>query len=144
MSTRRIMVATDGSAGADRAVEAAAGLAKSLNADLTIATFGGSFSADEIEQLTRAEGQVGEAVELLLNSILRLAKERAERIGAPKIHTQSGWGDAAHSIIDIASRKEVDIVVVGRRGRGQLSGLIFGSTSQKVASLAACIVVIVP
>ena len=144
MSAKRIMVATDGSAGADRAVEAAAGLAKSLNADLTIATFGGSFSADEIEQLTRAEGQVGEAVELLLNSILRLAKERAERIGAPKIHTHSGWGDAAHSIIDIASRKEVDIVVLGRRGRGRLIGMLFGSTSQKVASLASCIVVIVP
>ena len=144
MPTKGIMVATDGSAGADRAVDAAAGLSKALNADLTIVTFGGSFSSEQIEQLTRTEGQVGEAVELWLNSILRDAKERAERLGAPRIHVHSGWGDAAQSIIDAASRKEIDIVVVGRRGRGQLNGLIFGSTSQKVASLASCIVVVVP
>lgn len=130
MSTRRIMVATDGSAGANRAVEAAAGLAKDLNADLTIATFGGSFSSEQIEQLRRTEGQVGEAVELLLNSILRDAKERAERIGAPKIRIHSEWGDAAQSIIDAAARKEIDMVVVGRRGRGQLRGLIFGSAAR--------------
>ncbi len=144
MSTKRIMVATDGSAGANRAVEAAAGLAKDLNADLTITTFGGSFPVEEIDQLPRTEGQVGDAVDLLLNSILRDAKERAERVGAPKIRIHSEWGDAAQSIIDAAARKEIDMLVVGRRGRGQLSGLIFGSTSQKVASLASCIVVIVP
>jgi len=144
MSTKRIMVATDGSAGANRAVEAAAGLAKAVNGDLTIATFGGSFSAEEIDQLTRTEGEVGEAVDLLMNSILRDAKERAERVGAQKIHIRSAWRDAAESIIDIAARKEVDIVVVGRRGRGRLAGMLFGSTSQKVASLAACIVIIVP
>ena len=144
MPTKRIMVATDGSAGANRAVEAAAALAKAANGDLTIATFGGSFSAEELEQLTRTEGQVGEAVDLLLNSTLRDAKEIAKRVGAPKIRTHSAWGDAAQSIIDIAARKEVDIVVVGRRGRGRLAGMLFGSTSQKVASLAPCIVIIVP
>ncbi len=144
MSTKRILVATDGSAGANRAIDAAAGLAKALDADLMIATFGGSFSHEELEELTRAEGKVGEAIDLLLNSILRQAKERAERIGAPRIRCQSAWGDAAQGIIDIASHKEIEIVVVGRRGRGRLAGLLFGSTSQKVASLASCIVVIVP
>ena len=144
MPTQRIMVATDGSEGANRAVEAAARLAKAANVDLTIVTFGGSFSAEEIHQLTRMESEVGEAIDLLLNSILRDAKERAQRIGAPRIHIHSGWGDAAQSIIDAAARKEMDIVVVGRRGRGRLAGMLFGSTSQKVASLASCIVIIVP
>ena len=36
------------------------------------------------------------------------------------------------------------MLVVGRRGRGRLSGLLLGSVSQKVASLAPCIVIVVP
>lgn len=144
MSIQRIMVATDGSAGASRAVEVAAEFAKAFDADLSIVTFGGNSSAEDISKLARSEGGVGEAIELLSNLILREARERAKSVGAPKIRTSSDWGDAAEGIIDIAHREKADIVVVGRRGRGQLAGLLLGSVSQKVASLASCIVVIVP
>jgi nucleotide-binding universal stress UspA family protein len=36
------------------------------------------------------------------------------------------------------------MLVLGRRGRGRLAGLLLGSVSQKLASLAPCSVVIVP
>ncbi len=36
------------------------------------------------------------------------------------------------------------MVVVGRRGRSQLSRLLLGGVSQKIASLAPCAVVMVP
>ncbi|PWB83533.1 MAG: universal stress protein [Methylocystaceae bacterium] len=141
---QRIMVATDGSVGANRAVEAAAELAKKFDADLLIVTFGGSSSAEEIGKLARSEGGIGEAIELLSNLILREARERAERAGAAKIQTSSGWGDAAEGIIDLAHREKADVVVVGRRGRGRLAGLLLGSVSQKLASLAPCAVIVVP
>ena len=144
MLAKHVMVATDGSAGAGRAVDAAAEYAKATGASLLIVTFAGNFSAKELADLARAEGDVGEAIELLANTILREAKERAERIGAANIRTWTGWGDAAQGIVDAVSREKVDIVVVGRRGRGQLAGLILGSVSQKVASLAPCAVVVVP
>ena len=139
-----VLVATDGSAGANRAVEAAASFAKAFDAELLIVTIAGSSWNQEIEELTRSEGDVGEAIQLLSNAVLREARERGEHAGAPRIRTSSGWGDAAEGIIDIVNREKPDIVTVGRRGRGRLAGLLLGSVSQKVASLAPCIVTIVP
>jgi nucleotide-binding universal stress UspA family protein len=38
----------------------------------------------------------------------------------------------------------VEMLVVGRRERRQLAGLLLGSVSQKLVTLAPCIVIVVP
>ena len=141
---RHIMAATDGSESAGRAVDVAAKLAKAFASELLIVTVGGNLSYEDMRQLERAEGNVGEALDMLSNQILRAAKTQAERIGVDNIRLETVWGDPAQSIIDAAARGATDALVVGRRGRGQLAGLLLGSVSQKLASLAPCITVIVP
>jgi nucleotide-binding universal stress UspA family protein len=141
---QHIMVATDGSEGADRAIDVAASIAKATGGNLLVLTVGGTLSSDEMRQLTRAERDVGDALEQLSNEILRRAKDRAERIGVSTIKGQVAWGDAAEAIIEAARREQADAVVIGRRGRGRLAGLLLGSVSQKVASLAPCTVIVVP
>lgn len=141
---QHIMVATDGSAGADRAVDVAAELAKALGGDLLIVTIGGNLPGDEMRQLAHAEGNLGDALESLSTRILMDARERARRRGVTNIKVQSGWGDAAEAIIDIAGRQALDAIVLGRRGRGRLTSLLLGSVSQKVVSLAPCAVIVVP
>jgi nucleotide-binding universal stress UspA family protein len=47
-------------------------------------------------------------------------------------------------LLDIAASHSAKMVVVGRRGRGQLAGWLLGSISQKLVSLAPCAVVVVP
>lgn len=141
---RHIMAATDGSEGADRAVDVAAELAKASGGELSIVTVGGNLSGEEMRQLARTGNNIGNALDALSRQILAAAKTRAQRLGITHVQLREGWGDPAQSIIEIAARDAADAIVLGRRGRGRLAGLLLGSVSQKVASLAPCIVVIVP
>ncbi len=141
---KRILAATDGSQGGDRAVDLAAELARALDGTLLILTVIDGTSDGAVDQLARHEGGVGEALDLLANQILHRAKERGHLGGAPRVELLSGWGDATQSIIDRARDVRADVIAVGRRGRGQLSGLLLGSVSQKLVTLAPCPVIVVP
>jgi nucleotide-binding universal stress UspA family protein len=55
-----------------------------------------------------------------------------------KAHGEVGttlYGHAARSIIDDAIERDVDVIVMGSRGRGDLAGLVLGSTAHKVIHL---------
>lgn len=141
---QHIVAATDGSEGADRAVDVAAKLAMAFGGKLVIVTVAGNLSGEETRELARGERNIGDALEARSMQILTTAEKRAQRLGLADIQLEIGWGDAARSIIDIAAREAADAIVLGRRGRGRLAGLLLGSVSQKVASLAPCTVIVVP
>lgn len=141
---RRILVSTDGSSAANRAVDVAAGLAKERRCELIILTVGGSITGAELRELASTSGDLSKTLEIAANEILARARKRAARVGAIRVRPLTAWGDAAEVINETIRREKVDILVVGRRGRGRLSGLLLGSVSQKLASLAPCIIMIVP
>lgn len=141
---RHIMVATDGSGGADRAVDVAAEVARALSGDLLIVTVADSLAFEEAQQLVRTETSIGDVLEALTTQTLKAAEARARHLGVSQIELRVGWGEVTRSLIDIATGGPVEMIVVGRRGRGQLAGLLLGSVSQKLVSLAPCAVVVVP
>lgn len=47
-------------------------------------------------------------------------------------------GGPARSILNVAKDRRVDPIVMGRRGLGDLEGLLLGSVSHKVTQLAEC------
>ena len=141
---RHIMVATDGSSGANRAIDVAAELAKAVAGDLLIATVADSQLAEEARQLARVEGNIGDVLEALTARTLKDAEARALHLGVSLILLRTGSGDVAQSLIAIAAGNSVEMIVLGRRGRGQLAGLLLGSVSQKLVSLAPCAVAVVP
>lgn len=138
------MATTDGSSGANRAIDAAASLAKAAGSELVILTVGGNISGSELRELARVQGDLSKALEAAADDILERAGNRARRRGAPSVTLRSAWGDPTQAIIDAVRRDKIDILVVGRRGRGRLSGLLLGSVSQKLTSLAPCNVMVVP
>jgi nucleotide-binding universal stress UspA family protein len=46
------------------------------------------------------------------------------------------FGYAARDIVDDAQEHDVNVIVMGSRGRGDLAGLVLGSTAHKVIHLA--------
>lgn len=141
---KRILVATDGSDGGDRALDAAAELAKATGAALVVLTVGGSVTGAELRRLADAGGDLSRTLETRADRVLKQAAKRAKQFDVVPAALRCEWGDPAETIIDIARREKIDAIVVGRRGGGRLSRLLMGSVSQKVASLAACTVVVVP
>ncbi|HVO00679.1 MAG TPA: universal stress protein [Candidatus Cybelea sp.] len=140
---RRILMATDGSEGAARAVAVAADMAKAAGARLTIVTVGDSADS-ALEPIAKVEGDLGAALDLVLNRNLLDAQEIARKAGVAEIKTQITWGDPSQAIINAAMHSNADAIVIGRRGLGQLEGLLLGSVSQKLVTHAPCTVIVVP
>ena len=145
MKLKVIIAATDGSEGANRALAFAADLAKSNDAKLLIVNVSEiEFSKAEIGLLDRLHVTEGDALEQISLEILTRAREVAQNHSVVDIQTMSGGGNPARVLIKIAEREHADAIVVGRRGRGQLEGLLLGSVSQKLSCLAPCTIIIVP
>ena len=142
-----IVVATDGSEAAMRAVEFAARLASCFGGELKIVN-AVSVPEPPQEQLAAFSRQGRMSVKAFLGEqseeTLKIARQRANELGVPGARSESRTGDAATAIIDIACRDQADVIVLGKRGLGRLSGLLLGSVSQKVVGLAPCTVIVVP
>lgn len=140
-----IIVGTDGSEGAERAVAVAADLVKSIDGKLLIVNVSrDEFSGAEIDLLDRLRVAEGNALEQISLGILTRAKAIAHDRGAADIETMSRAGDPVKLLMEIAGGEHADAIVVGRRGRGPLEGLLLGSVSQKLSRLAPCAVIVVP
>lgn len=142
---KRILVATDGSEGADHAVDYAAHWAKNVGADLLIVNVIGGLPEKLLRSFTHAQhAWLDELLESISTETLATARERAHTIGISAIVLEARTGEVAPTIIDIAREKQADAIVVGRRGTGRIAGLLLGSVSQKLVSLAPLPVVVIP
>jgi nucleotide-binding universal stress UspA family protein len=84
-----------------------------------------------------------EVMRKIAESVLQLAKKLAGKADANKVQTVIGTGDPATSILGVARRRKVDMIVIGTRGLGKLKGTILGSVSRKITNNAetSCLIV---
>ena len=140
-----LLVAVDGSEHGKRAVLAAADLGQRYGAKLTlmhVLTHTGSLAVPkELEAFSKLEHiRVTERdiIENAGNEILREAERTARKSGAKNCQTLLKTGDPATNISDYVKKNGVDLIVMGRRGLGDLTGLLLGSVSHKVAQATDC------
>jgi nucleotide-binding universal stress UspA family protein len=142
---KTILAATDGSPSAVHAVRLAGQLAGAMSASLHLVTVAEEPGAAIRKFADSESSSVGDIVESMSRSTLCDARKIATEAGAKEVHIHSIiGGPAAESILSALQRVKPDALVVGRRGRGRLEGLLLGSVSQKLAALAPCAVIIVP
>jgi nucleotide-binding universal stress UspA family protein len=144
---KRIVVGVDGTEGADRALDAAARLAQLVGAELVVVSVVQPHGLSESALAPfagREHASYAEVLESLASQIAIRAKERVEAVGVAGVGAETRVGDVAQVILEIADEKQADAIVVGKRGTGRLAGLLVGSVSQKLVSLAQCPVLVVP
>ncbi|HUJ48212.1 MAG TPA: universal stress protein [Rhizomicrobium sp.] len=142
---KRILVAMDSSDYSQRALDMALDLAAQSSAELHVLHVLQLAFDNSQEIFARIENMsIGDLVEREGANVLARARQRAAEKGGRSINAVTVKGEPAEAILDYARNCSADLIVLGKRGRGRLAGLLLGSISQKVASLGDRPILIVP
>ncbi len=137
---RKILLAYDGSEGANRALEVGIGLAKIHGAEL--------WAVAVQEKLPRFSGTIDEVQEEKhfadeqYGKLLEAAKMQAKEAGV-ELRTLMRPGHPAQTIISAAQEGKFDLVLVGHTGLSGVWAAFLGTTAEKVSRHAPCSVLIV-
>lgn len=140
-----IVVGTDGSETAGKAVREAIDLASRVGASLDVVSAYEPVSAQRLREEAR---QVPEDLQWMVNpredvdATLRAAAERVQAEGVP-VQTFAREGDPADAILDVAEERDADLIVVGNKGMTGAKRFLLGSVPNKVSHHAPCSVLII-
>ena len=139
----KIIVGFDGSVSSKNALLMACDLAGKYGSELhivhsvqtqTMAFSMGAVGGFDAVTLVPDRGALDEAA----NSLLAEASDIARASGQPDAKTHIGHSDPAEDLLTCAMSEGADLIVTGRRGLGNVSSLLLGSTSRKVSHESKC------
>jgi nucleotide-binding universal stress UspA family protein len=136
-----VLVGTDGSDRAERAVHAAVDVAKALSARLVlVAAFREGGHSEMIPGgASTTKGDMRTVAEQML---IRSARH-AEREGLTDVDWEARQGHPADVIIDLAIERGADLIVVGNKGMTGARRYVLGGVADKISHHAPCSVMIV-
>jgi len=146
---RRLLVAVDASPNAARAGNEAVMLAEKFNAELIV------LHAVPIPSYTFAQAEVGSVAPSMFQEYYEAAQKEGklavdEVVTSAKSKNVKATGvilgpavSIVETIIDYAAKNNVDLIVVGTRGRTGFKKLLLGSVSTGILTHAGCSVLVV-
>jgi nucleotide-binding universal stress UspA family protein len=147
----KVLVTVDGSEHSDRAVDLAADLATHYGGEVTLIHVVHDpvgrvpKGLEEFARLEHVHVTERDLLSSAGHSILSRARSRIHDDGARGVNEVVEFGHPAATIVEYAERHlaPTDIIVMGRRGLGNVTGAILGSVSHRVSHLAGCAVLTV-
>jgi nucleotide-binding universal stress UspA family protein len=131
---RHILIPTDGSELSQKAIDYGMALAKSVNAKVTVLTVSTPFYTLVVEpgMVTDTPEQYGKRMATLAAKYLNVAKEAALAAGVScdTMHVEHDHPYLA--IIETASQKSCDLIVMASHGRRGISAIVLGSEAVKL------------
>jgi nucleotide-binding universal stress UspA family protein len=131
---QHILIPTDGSELSQKAIDYGMALAKSVNAKVTVMTVSTPFYTLAVEpgMITDAPEQYGKRMATLAAKYLNVANEAALAAGVScdTLHVEHDHPYLA--IIETASQKSCDLIVMASHGRRGISAIVLGSETVKV------------
>jgi nucleotide-binding universal stress UspA family protein len=134
---RHILIPTDGSELAQRALQHGLALAKSVGAKVTAVTVEASFSvydvpSSRIHQMSGAFAEYTEHAKAHAGKILSGVAEAARAAGVPCETVQLEQDHPHEAIIAAAKQRGCDLIVMGSHGRSGIAAVVLGSVTNKV------------
>jgi nucleotide-binding universal stress UspA family protein len=136
---RKLLIANDGSEGAQKALSTAIHLAKRFRARLHM------LSVEELprfpttmDEIVEEEQEASRIFEQVIAKAVAQAKESGVRIEA---HVAAGH--AVPTIVEFIERGGFDLLVIGYMGHSAIYNRLIGSTTDRLVELAPCQVLVV-
>lgn len=134
---KRILVPTDFSEPADAALTYALDLAAKLGARVTLIHVFDDPFANGIYTGEYMPMPAEMRAEIIADLRRKLAEAVARR-GHSEMNPEVLFGSTARTIVDGASERNVDLIVMGTHGRGGMAHLLLGSVAERVVRTASC------
>jgi universal stress protein A len=144
MKFKKILCPTDFSDPAEKALKAAAGLALDYSSELLVVNV-----VEPIPTISAADTFPLNYLRQYLSEAETASKKRLKELVTKvvpakiKVRPLVLTGQAAIQIVDLADKKEVDLIVIATQGQTGLKRLVFGSVAEKVIKLTSRPVLII-
>jgi nucleotide-binding universal stress UspA family protein len=140
-----VLLAIDGSEGAERALDHALRRAQSAGSKVVVAyviewsPYSFNTPEENAERHARRESEIDRAQSGVVDPAVKRLKDAGIDTSSEVRH-----GSPAETLIDIANESAATQIVIGRRGQSGIKALLFGSVAGSLIQTAPVPVVVVP
>ena len=142
---RSIVVGTDGSDTAGKAVDEAIDLAKPVGATLEPRLRLRAGAGPRLREEARQTPRTCSGWSTRARTSTRRSRDAADAVreAGVEVETFAREGDPADAILDVAEERDADLIVVGNKGMTGARRFLLGSVPNKVSHHAPCSVLII-